>query len=366
MPAKTPIELADRVEAFSQLSSVFQSVAVALDTGSRRDLQQETAHLLFEAAQQSTQMNPWFDRSEIARALYGLAAMTGKTVLKRWLDHYPVLRSKPCRPKNIAVIMAGNIPLVGFHDFMSVLISGHSFVGKLSSQDALLPQAVAKLLILAEPKFEHFISFTKNIPEGTDAYIATGSDNTARYFDHLFSNKSHIIRKNRQSLAVLTGNESKEELESLGVDVFAYYGLGCRSVSHLLLPAGFDVRIFIEAWKPFSDLLVNVKYQNNLRYNRALSAVENLPFTDTGICLLQESAELASAISVVHFSYYQNTEEALRFIRERNTRLQCIVSNAPFLNDHPLRVPFGQSQFPGPEDYADGIDTIKFLTSLDA
>ncbi|MFP4064073.1 MAG: hypothetical protein ACLFS0_01040 [Bacteroidales bacterium] len=373
---------------------------------------------LLDSVEASRVHNPWFTRQETAGALDALGRMLQKDKLETWAGGYakrlqeargPQVAGEPQKagepqearglqevqaPKTVAVIMAGNIPLVGFHDFMCVLFSGHHFLGKLSSQDPVLPVTVARMLTRHAPGLEKFIAFTSGQIDSGDvgAVIATGSDNTARYFEFRFGDKPRIIRKNRNSAAVLSGREPEAVLEALGKDVFSYFGLGCRNVSHLLIPEDFDLSRLAAAWVPFKSITGHPKYRHNLTYHKALFTLKEQPFTDAGCCLLAESARTASPVSVVHYSRYRNFPEATAFLMEKKDRLQCVVAAGDFLPgnrttvlpgtgkvltgtgmDHPgaeINLPGvetvlpGESQQPGPGDYADGVDTMDFLLSL--
>jgi len=358
------VSLAMRIQAFSKLSKALSRVATALGGSHQSGLPHAAERALFIAAQEAEKANPWFTRCEIARALDAVSVMINEKALLRWSALYQELQQETVATKTIAVIMAGNIPLVGFHDFLSVVISGHRFLGKLSSQDALLPFALAELLVAIEPGLKSQIAFTRELITEADAIIATGSDNTARYFEYYFGGKPHIIRKNRNSSAVLTGYETEDQLKKLGEDVFAYYGLGCRSVSHLFVPKDFNFSSLADAWQPFNYLLLNKKYTNNLKYQKALYEVSGIPFTHNGQCILTKNPGLASPLSVIHYTQYQSITEAEKNIHLHANSIQCVVADNNLLtNDIPV-VPFGKSQHPQLDDYADGLDTIRFLLSL--
>jgi hypothetical protein len=254
--------------------------------------------------------------------------------------------------------MAGNIPLVGFHDLLCVLISGHMAQIKLSSKDSKLPSYIIKHLLWLEPGFEKNISVTEGKLHDFDAVIATGSDNSARYFHQYFGKYPNIIRKNRTSVAVLSGNESTQELSQLGEDVFSYFGLGCRNVSKIYAPVGYDFTLLLDAWQGFHDIIHHHKYSNNYDYQKSILLVNRLPFLDNGFVLLQENERLVSPISVVYTESYttpKNLHEKLSAIREK---IQCITGNGDSF------IPFGQAQYPSLGDYADQIDTLKFLSEL--
>ena len=353
-----------RIEAFSRLGKSMHMVSEALMQPDEPKLQHISDYSLFDACVKTTKANPWFTIKEISRALRSLSKMLDYESLKNWTKSYPELNQEPNCRKNVEVVMAGNIPMVGFHDMLCVVISGHHFSGKLSSQDPFLPKAVAEILISNFPELKNQISFNYKTPLNADVCIATGSDNTARYFAFYFADKPHIIRKNRNSIAVLSGNETASELKALGEDVFAYFGLGCRSVSHLLIPSGFNLSTIQKAWKEYEYLLHHKKYHHNLKHAKALFAADEAPFHDMGFFLLRNTAEITPAVSVLNYSYYDNQKKVIQFIKERQHKLQCVVSNSALNLPNTSVVPFGQSQYPILSDYADGVDTMAFLLKL--
>ena len=257
--------------------------------------------------------------------------------------------------------MAGNIPLVGFHDFLCVLISGNKFLGKLSQNDPYLLPALSQILIEIDNRYQDYISFTTDRISGFDAVIATGSNNTARYFEYYFGKYPNIIRKNRNSIAVLSGNETKEELALLAEDMFLYFGLGCRNVSKIFVPTGYNFFLLTEACKQFAGFLNNNKFRNNYDYYKTIFLMNNQAFIDGGFYLLQENQLLHNPVSVFHYEYYPDRSHFIDFITENKENLQCIVANIP---DLPEAIPFGSAQKPGLGDYADNIDTIEFLLKL--
>jgi len=304
--------------------------------------------------------NPWFTSENIDYALTEIAASLERENLEKWTAMYPDLQDEK-DVKRVGVITAGNIPLVGFHDFLSVLISGNVFVGKLSSKDDKLMPALIKMLIDAEPEFENFIKITGNKLENFDAVIATGSNNSARYFDYYFGKYPHIIRKNRNSAAVLTGDETDEDLQLLADDIFLYFGLGCRSISKLFLPDGYELdNIFRNSLKHKSVINHN-KYANNYDYNRAIYMMNQTEFKDNGIMLMKEDIGYASPVSVVYYENYSKPETVKKRLADDNEMIQCVVSKEKFIKDS---VNFGESQKPQLRDYADNVDTIKFLINL--
>ncbi len=356
-----------RIAAFSALGSQFKVVAQALDQQNPEIPKSKAAKALYEKAMESPHHNPWFTIDNVSQALHALAGMLTTGNLNQWCSTYEELWNSPSTPpKTVAVIMAGNIPLVGFHDFLSVLISGHAILARLSSQDKHLPKAVGELLIEIEPAFEPYITFGEAIISGFDAVIATGSNNSARYFDYYFGKYPHIIRANRTSMAVLTGNESQQQLEALGHDVFSYFGLGCRNISMLAIPPQFDLPRLQKAWSPFSGIVNHSRYGNNYDYQKAVLLINNIPFTDTGFCLLRHHDSLASPVSVIHLLNYNDNEHLEQYLEEHRHQIQCVAA----IDSQQIKaadpIPFGKTQQPELWDYADGVNTLRFLSGLHA
>jgi len=302
--------------------------------------------------------NPWFTRSEITRTLHSWSLLLTVDNLTRWTQQYPAISTT--EPRNILVITAGNIPLVGFHDFLSVLISGNRFVGKLSSRDNLLITLVTRELIGIDPGFSDQIDLTGN-HLNPDAVVATGSNNSARYFESDYGHLAHIIRKNRSSAAVLDGSESPGELDRLAADILEYYGLGCRSVSHVFLPEGFDPEKLVSHLKTWNQTDPCQPLLNNLQYQRARLSILNVSYLDAGKSLLIENDSLHSPIGVVHYSFYRDLPPLLSNLTARTNDLQCLIGHNSV---HDKFIPFGSAQKPELWDYADNRDTLSFLLSL--
>lgn len=303
--------------------------------------------------------NTWFDAPNVRAALTGVATMLREEELREWLAPYGAL--EPQTPKRVAVVMAGNIPLVGFHDMLSVLISGHLLDAKLASTDPWLPRWISEQLIALEPAFAERIRFVDFVKEA-EAVIATGSDNTARYFDYYFARKPHIIRRNRTSRAVISGYETSEELALLGEDIFRYYGLGCRNVATLLVPPNYDFPKLLDALMPWSFVLEHHKYRNNYDYQKSILLVNRVPHLDTGFLLVREATEPVSAISVLHYQTYDGKAELDEKLAALADKTQVVVSAGGWLSGS---VPFGRAQYPHVWDYADGVDTLAFLVKLE-
>jgi hypothetical protein len=304
--------------------------------------------------QLSQSHNGWYTPEQVYFSIQSWANALTEENLNQWLAMYSFDNVKP---KRIALILAGNIPLVGFHDFLSVLISGHQVLVKLSSNDQHLLPFLAKYLIHIAPELENKIIFTESKLENFDAVIATGSNNTARYFEYYFKNKPSIIRKNRNSVAILNGQETKEQLIALGEDIFRYFGLGCRNVSKLFVPKGYVFDAFFEAIFEYQDVIHYEKYANNYDYNKAVFLMSNFKLLDNGFLTIKEDNSHASPISSVFYEYYEDLSELEKKLEQEAEQIQCIVSN----NLIKKSIPFGKTQQPKLWDYADNIDTISFL-----
>ncbi len=301
--------------------------------------------------------NGWFTKENVLFALNEWSEALEKDCLNEWVSSYKLEKMSP---RTVGVIMAGNIPLVGFHDFLSVLISGHKIIVKQSSDDNQLLPFLASYLIAVEPKFEENITFTTEKFTNFDAIIATGSDNTARYFEYYFGKVPNIIRKNRNSVAILTGTETTEQLYSLGQDIFKYYGLGCRNVSKLLIPKDYDFDTFFKAIYDYSDIMKSAKYANNYDYNKAVYLMSNFKLLENGFLILKEDQSYSSPIATLFYETYQTKEELSQKLENDKEKIQCIVGD----NFNETSIDFGQTQSPSLSDYADGIDIIEFLTKI--
>lgn len=307
--------------------------------------------------ERSKSHNGWYTDEQVFFALQSWADALTPENLDKWLENYSL---DAIETKKVGLILAGNIPLVGFHDFLSVLITGHKALVKTSSNDQHLLPFLAKYLIAVEPKFGEYIVFTEGKLEGFDAVIATGSNNTARYFEYYFKDKPSIIRKNRNSAAILTGTETKEDLIALGEDIFRYFGLGCRNVSKLFVPKGYDFKEFFEAIFEYKDVIFYEKYANNYDYNKAVFLMSDFKLLDNEFLTLKEDSSYASPISSVFYEYYEDLDALKQRLATEHEQIQCIVSN----NHTEDSIAFGQTQTPGLSDYADNIDTIAFLSKI--
>ncbi|PWJ58878.1 acyl-CoA reductase LuxC [Dyadobacter jejuensis] len=334
-----------QINAFTQLGSFIE------------DPQNQA--ILSDWCQAAYLKNNWFKPELVQQSLLALAEQyLRKNKLEAWLEKYP-LPNSPCK---VGVVMAGNIPAVGFHDVLCVLASGHTLLAKPSTDDQALMLLLLQKLISFEPSLAEQIQIVDRLNEA-DAYIATGSDNTARYFHYYFAKKPHIIRKNRTSIAILTGEETHEELKALGEDVLKYYGLGCRNVSKIYVPKDYEFTPFYEAIEPMADRFLNHhKYFNNYEYNKSIVLINRVPHFDNGFLILTESPALVSPISMLHYQRYERLTDIEESLVDQQEKIQCVISSSQL--NWPHSIEMGKSQSPGLSDYADNVDTMKFLSSL--
>jgi len=334
------MDLQARIQAFTKLGEYLKT-----------DIYQEAA----EELRLAEALNPWFTNENIENALNAWHEQLKVDMLTAWLNPYKL--KEVASQKKVLIIMAGNIPLVGFHDFITVLISGHKVVIKMSSTDNVLLKVIIEKLISITPEFKDSISFIDDVKNRKfDAVIATGSDNSAQYFEYYFKGAKKIIRKNRRSVAVLDGTESAMELKGLADDVFAYFGLGCRNVSKLFLPKGFNLDHLFKAFFPYSHVVDHKKYGNNYDYNKAIFLMGSNELVENGFLLMKEDKSLLSPTAMVYYEYYDDIHTVEQFVEENAEQLQCVVSKKD--------IPFGNTQKPNLWDYADGVDTVEFLRTL--
>ncbi|PTQ97974.1 hypothetical protein C8P68_103133 [Mucilaginibacter yixingensis] len=304
--------------------------------------------------------NPWFTQQSVLDAVMAIGAMLSEENLAQWLSRYPEAGANPS--KKVGLILAGNIPLVGFHDVLCVLISGHEALIKTSAQDTRLIKYVLQLLTEIEPDFAGKYQFVERLA-GFEAVIATGSNNTSRYFEFYFGKVPHIIRKNRNSVALLTGNETTAQLHQLGNDIFEYFGLGCRNVSKMMVPEGYDFVPFFESIESYNEISNHHKYHNNYDYNKSIYLVNKDKHLDNGFLLVKEDTGLTSPLAVLHYETYTDLADAEQKLQAQTDNIQCVVTIAN-VNLNNQVVGFGQSQHPAVWDYADGVDTMRFLAAL--
>jgi hypothetical protein len=351
-------KLNNRILAFSKLGDFLSQFTtkgiIKDDTIPHNDLFFEAFKMQVERAYE---FNGWFTLESVLFSCEGWCKSLNKKDLESFTSD---VNSTPTQPKIVAVIMAGNIPLVGFHDFLSVLISGHSVVVKQSSNDKHLLPVLAKYLQYVSEEFKNKITFTEEKLEGFDAVIATGSSNTARYFDYYFGKYPSIIRENRNSVAVLTGNETESELHALSDDIFTYFGLGCRSVSKIFVPENYNFDHLFNAVFKHKDIINNARYANNYDYNKAVYLMSLFDLLENGFLMLKEDKSYASPISSLFYEKYDNIETLKKQLETDKHKIQCIVAS----NFSDSEIKFGETQKPKLTDFADGVNTLEFLTTL--
>ncbi|WP_339877353.1 acyl-CoA reductase [uncultured Algoriphagus sp.] len=334
------MNLSERIAAFVALGRAITDLSF-----------EEREELLWRAENN----NNWFTKDSVSSALAGISFMLSPKKLDDWLSRYDIKEVKSSR--SVGLMLAGNIPGVGFHDLMCVILSGHQAVIKLSSSDEILIKWIIKKLLEIEPRLESQIRM-KEMLKGMDAYIATGSDNSSRYFNYYFGKYPHVIRQNRTSVAVLDGNETAEDYINLGKDIFQYYGLGCRNVSKIFVKSEDQLQELLGALEIYAPIGSHHKYRNNYDYNKSIYLVNLEKHLDNGFLLLRESESLVSPISVLFYEVYDSAESLNEKLNHQASKIQCIVGRG---GD---RVPFGTAQSPEPWEYADGVDTMDFLLKL--
>ena len=336
--------LTERIESFSELGEVLRSSLAGTNA-------KYSANLGSLITGQQVK-NPWFTPANVRMAIKAIAdELTGENLVA-WTSRYPALVSVN-KPLTAGIIMPGNIPLAGFHDFLCTLITGNRVIAKTSSKDPDLIGFVAGILSDINKGFRKMITITDNLLKGFDVVIASGSTNSSRYFEYYFGRYPHIIRKNRNSAGILEGNETAEETGNLGKDIFSYFGLGCRNVSKIFIPQTYDLTEMIPAWDSYSWLKDHNKYANNYDFHKAVFLINREKFIDTGYVLMKESKELASPVAVLYYERYKSEADVFSKIDQMSDKIQCVVGRK--------YVPFGSAQQPCLWDYADRVDTIEFL-----
>ena len=329
------MNLSDRINAFQKLGFFC------------RDLVEKKNHSVFQKASLE---NEFFTKESIIQALLSISNFLTRSEIEKWI--YSNDLSMLTKSKNVGVFLAGNIPLVGFHDFLCVLILNHKFIGKLSSKDSVLFTYLVERLLIIEPRFKSKIFFHSNIFH-SDIFICTGNDFSAKHFDFNLPSKPRIIRDSKTSIAILDGNETKQHIALLMKDIFLYFGLGCRNVSKLYIPRNYDIQSMKKYFLAYNHLLKHSFYFDNYRYYKTIYALKKEFFLDFESIMLLDSKELFSPISVLLYEYYDKGDSiSLDF-----SKIQCVISKVKNYD----AIFFGQSQNPSLYDYADNIDTIDFL-----
>lgn len=347
------ILLQERLSAFIQLGKTLSYFNTEQKwTSFECGLSEEEFNQFNNVIKNVYQTNGWFTETNVRYALSSISSMLEEEKLNQWITPYTFNELKP---KKVAVIMAGNIPLVGFHDFLSILISGHKVLIKLSSNDQILFPKVIEILLKIDPRFKEDIAVVQKLTD-FDAVIATGSNNSAVYFETYFGKYPHIIRKNRTSIAILDGTESPEELKKLSNDIFQYFGLGCRNITKIYIPLSYNLDLLFAAFYDWKDIIHHNKYANNYDYNKAIYLMNKENLVENGFLLLKQDEGLHSPLGVLFYEEYKTLSELNIKLEGYRDELQCIVSKT--------EIPFGKSQEPELWDYADHIDTLKFLKAL--
>lgn len=355
------LSLSQRIDDFALLGLF---LAQYRETSDHEALQKINSFFLDpyrEALLQAQAYNPWFTPENLHYALDQWSEALRPVALQKWTAAYPAAAFTPAKPRQVAIIMAGNLPLVGFHDLLSVLISGHKALIKASSDDAQILPLILQVLVAIRREWAGYLQLADGQIKDFEAVIATGSNNSARYFEHYFGQYPRIVRKNRSSVAVMQGDESEAELLAFGGDVFRYFGLGCRNVSKVYLPPDFDVQRFFKAFHAYQHLAEHAKYGNNYDYNRAIYMMEHQPFLENGFFILREHRDISAPVAVLHYERYEDTAALQAELQGRHEELQCVVARPQWW---PGAVAFGQSQKPALCDYADGVDSLDFLHKL--
>ncbi len=350
------MNLSDRINACIKLGEILKNPDADKFHSFRKEIR-----LLHDLIISHQQINAWFTPENVKCALKAIGDSLKPHKIEKWLSRYPITTFENAPHRRVAVVMAGNIPLVGFHDYLSVVITGNIFIGKLSSSDNMLLPLIHQMLSKIEPDFKKLAHFTEDRLTEFDAIIATGSNNTSRYFEYYFGKYPNIIRKNRTSIAILNGVETQEEINALGEDIFKYYGLGCRNVSKLYVPKNYDFGNFFDALKSFEPVIEHHKYHNNYDYIKSIYLINNTPHFDNGFLLLTQATELSSPVSTLHYQFYDDINVVKQEINLLSDQIQCVVASNKLTEN---TVKPGNAQKPELWDYADGIDIIDFLISL--
>ena len=336
--------LSQRIDALKSLGDYFSNF----------DENNPEYYPFVKAIEKATIENGWFRREECIHTISCWGKALEKLNIENWLAPYALTENQS--NKTIALVLAGNLPMVGFHDILAVWITGNTALIKCASKDKVL----IPFIINNNPQLKSMSLFTEEKLKNFDAVIATGSNNSARYFDYYFAKYPSLIRKNRNGVAILNGKETKSELENLGRDMLQFFGLGCRNIAKLYLPNGFDLNRIFSGIYPLSNLIDIKKYANNYDYNKAVFLMSEFDFADNGFFILKEDTAISSPIACAFYEYYDDATKLRDKIKDQKDKIQCIVTNEPY----PNAVSFGQTQMPGLSDYADGVDTIEFLRSL--
>lgn len=352
------ISLQQRISAFTKLG---EAISAVIDNNISSSQLSPAQNILRTEISEAFRYNGWYDNDNVLNMVNAIANQLSAENISKWLAPYSERIEHITSPSTIAVIMAGNIPLVGFHDFLSVLISGNKILAKLSSDDNRLLPAIADILFEIEPAYTPMVKFTNTKIESFDAIIATGSNNTGRYFEYYFGKYKNIIRKNRSGIAVITGDESDLELQEICNDIQQYYGLGCRNVSHIFVPQNYDFTALLAKLSKNQNINNNHKYFNNYEYNKAIMLVNGTQHYDSGNTLITENIAFSSPVSVIYYTKYNDINSVNKLLTTEAEKIQCIVSKSNKISNagNP-----GTTQQPELWDYSDNIDTMEFLIDV--
>lgn len=343
----------DRLKCLVETGQLLQEVVSAKGMEELNDSAQQELYALIDTV---FQKNAWFSPWSVRNALTGISEMLNSSDITEWASRYYKNITRKENQNTIGIVMAGNLPLVGFHDLISVFLAGDKAQLKLSSDDKELMPVIIKLMSSVDSRVNDMVTIANEKLEGIDKVIATGSNNTARYFEYYFGKYPNIIRKSRTSLAILSPSDSEDDIDQLAEDIFYYYGLGCRNVSKIYLPKSIGTTHFIDVLSKNASKLDNVKYINNLEYHKSIMLINNVQFLDGGFFFMKEDNSLFSPVSVLNYEFYDDIDSVQQFVQENKNDIQCVVGNASFCD-----VSFGQAQHPKLWDYADKVDVLQFL-----
>jgi hypothetical protein len=343
----------ERLIAFSELGTLFKE---NVDKKENKKFP-EWDTVLEKTLIESHSYNSWFTIDNLKLSLKNWSNSLQENIISDWLSKYNI---EDKSSKKIAIIMAGNIPAVGFHDLLCSLLLNFDCIVKLSSEDKLLIPFIVKFLESRNEKLKNKVTFESEKLKDFDGVIATGNNNSHRYFDYYFSKYPNLLRKTRHSIAVLDGKESDNDLSELSNDIFNYFGLGCRSVSKVFIPYGYDLDLLFNAFFRHKEVVNHNKYVNNFDYNKAVYLMSKEKFIENGFIILKEESKLGSPIGCLFYEFYNDKKEIRKLINNNSDSIQCVVSNINFNTN----IKFGQTQCPNISDYADNNDTIKFLLKI--